>query len=225
LIPFRKPLGHLARMFGYRNRFDLFRSEYLKSLGFQVDTIVDAGVDYGTIPLYRAYADALFVLVDPRRDAPAMLQMKPGRYQYVNKALGASPGHLTFREQEEGKSSLLERTALTRSRVQAEYDVEVTTIDLLLDQIPRPGAIGIKLDTEGYELEIMKGVRKYKEAIEFVICEASIKKRFVGSYQFSELVAYMLEQDLLLFNFLNPPQPQPFFYDVIFVRRDSDLFG
>jgi FkbM family methyltransferase len=225
LIPFRRQLGRVARIFGYRNRFDLFNAKYLKSLGIRVDTVIDAGVDYGTIPLYQTYADAHFLLVDPRRNAPELLQYKPARYQYVNKALGAAPGFLTFREQEEGKSGLLERTPLTQSPIHAEYQVEVTTIDLLLDQIPNPGSIGIKLDTEGYELEIMKGVSKYKDAIKFVICETSVKKRFVESYQFSELVAYMLTHDLLLFNFLNPTKVNPLFYDVIFVKRDSGLFG
>lgn len=223
LLGMRKPLRRLARMLGHRNRFDLFNSGYLQSLGFKVDTIVDAGVDYGTIPLYQAFEHALFVLVDPHRDASKMLQSKPARYKYVNKALGAAPGRLLLKEQDEGRTSLLGRTPLTASRIQAEYEVEVTTLDLLLDEVADVGQVGIKLDAEGYELEIMKGLDKYRDAVQFVICEMNVRKRFIGSYQFSELIAFMLERNLLFFNFLNPTARHPLFYDVIFVQRNSHL--
>ena len=223
LIPLRSPLRKLARVCGYRNPCDLFQKSYLQSLGFDVSTIVDVGVDHGTKELYGAFENCFFVLVDPRRNAPSLLRYKPARYIFVNKALGAKNGHLLLREQEEGKTSLLERTKLTASPILAEYEVEVTTLDTLLESVKFEGSIGIKLDTEGYEIEIMKGLEKYKDITRFVICEASIRERFVGSYQFSDLIEFMLERDFLFFNFLNPTNRRPMYYDVIFVPRTSDL--
>ena len=224
LIPLRSPLGKLARVCGYRNPFDLFQRNYLQSLCFDVSTIVDVGVDHGTKELYGAFENCFFVLVDPRRNAPSLLRYKPARYTYVNKALGAENGRLLLREQEEGKTSLLERTKLTASPILAEYDVEVTTLDTLLELIKFEGPIGIKLDTEGYEIEIMKGLEKFNNITRFVICEASIRERFIGSYQFSELIEFMLKRDFLFFNFLNPTNRRPMYYDVIFLPRTSDLF-
>ena len=83
--------------------------------------------------------------------------------------------------------------------------------------------IGIKIDTEGYELEVVRGLTRHWDSVQFVICEASIRKRFVNSYQMSELISYMLERDFMLFNFLNAEDQRPRYYDILFVRKTSRL--
>jgi FkbM family methyltransferase len=220
----RRHLGRLPLKYGLQRSDDLFRKEYLQSLRFNVNTIVDVGVRHGTRELYEAFPDCSFVLVDPQRDAEALLRHRPTRYAFVNKGLAAMPGRLLLKEQDGGKTGFLERTPLTSSPVLAEYEVDVTTLDQLLGSVPHTGPVGIKIDTEGYELEILKGLGAYWGATSFVICEASIRKRFFDSYQMSELIVYMLDHNFLFFNFLNPTSPQPRYYDVLFVPRSSHLF-
>jgi hypothetical protein len=53
--------------------------------------------------------------------------------------------------------------------------------------------IGLKIDTEGYELEVLRGAVETLPSCAFVICEASIQKRFHDSYEFSQLVAFMFD--------------------------------
>jgi FkbM family methyltransferase len=182
------------------------------------------GVDSGTKPLYDAFSDCLFVLVDPRREAESLLEHKPDRYAYVNKGLAATTARGTLRVQEGGKTTFLERTALTASPTIAQYDVDTTTLDELLDSVDYTPPIGIKIDTEGYELEIMKGLKRHWDVVQFVICEASIRRRFVNSYQMSELISFMLQHDFVFFNFLNVVNPRPLYYDILFVPRTSHLF-
>jgi FkbM family methyltransferase len=183
-------LTRLRDRLSYRWGRELFTPGYLKSLGFNVNTIIDVGVDWGTRPLYEAFSGCQFVLVDPRRDAEAKLSYKPTRYVFVNQGLAANAGHLTLRGQSQGKTSFLERTALTAAPVNDQYDVNVTTFDAFIESVEecQPPA-GIKIDTEGYELEIMKGLTRYWGIVQFVICEASVRRRFVQSYQMSELVS------------------------------------
>ena len=219
----REVLTRLAHRLGYA-RGELFNSDYLRSLGFSVKTVVDVGVNNGTKALYDAFEDCRFVLVDPRRDAEALLQDKPARYVFVNKGLAATGGRLILNEQDAGKTTFLERTALTASPTNARYEVETITLDDLLDSIDCVPPIGIKIDTEGYELEVMKGLTKHWDRVQFIICEASIRRRFVDSYQMSELMSFMLEHDFMFFNFLNAANQRPRYYDVLFLPRSSHLF-
>jgi FkbM family methyltransferase len=220
----RAAMARLARHFGYRPARGLFESDYLRSLGFEVKTIIDVGVDSGTKPLYDAFDDCFFVLVEPRREGESVLQHKPDRYVYVNKGLAARSARRTLRQQDGGRTTFLERTALTASPTIAQYEVDTTTLDELLDSINCKPPIGIKVDTEGYELEIMKGLTRHWDLVQFVICEANIRRRFVNSYQMSELISFMLQHDFVFFNFLNIVNPRPLYYDVLFVPRTSHLF-
>lgn len=219
----RAILASAAKQLGVRQAGGLFDSNYLRSLGFAVRTVVDVGVDRGTKPLYDAFPESQFVLVDPRRQAESLLRDRPPRYIYINKALAAAAEKRILREQEAGKTTLLDRTPLTKSPITAQYEVDVTTLDELLDHSDCKPPFGIKIDTEGYELEVLRGLTRHWSSVQFVICEASIRKRFVDSYQISELVSYMLEHDFLLFNFLSPVIERPRYYDVLFVPRESRL--
>jgi FkbM family methyltransferase len=219
----RAVLARLGRHLGLRRSGGLFNSNYLRSLGFNINTVIDIGVDRGTKPLYDAFADCRFVLIDPRRQAESLLRDRPRQYVFVNSALAATAGRRTLREQQAGKTTLLERTPLTAAPVTTQYEVNTITLDELLEQTNCTSPIGIKIDSEGYELEIMKGLTRHWDRIEFVICEASIRRRFIDSYQLSDLVSYMLSRDFMLFNFLNPVEPRPRYYDVIFVPKTSRL--
>lgn len=213
----------MSERLGLRRPEGLFTCRYLQSLGFDVKTVIDVGVDRGTKPLYDAFDRCLFVLVDPRREAELMLRDRPLRYVYVNKALGSAPGRLAIREQEGGKTTFLERTPLTDAPTTARYEVDVTTLDDLLELGDCKFPVGIKIDTEGYELEVMKGLTRHWSDVQFVICEASIRRRFTDSYQLSELVSYMMEHDFMFFNILNPTVWRPRYYDVLFVPKTSPL--
>jgi FkbM family methyltransferase len=205
----------------------LFQAAYLAGLGLMADIVIDVGVRTGTRPLYAAFPDSLFILVDPQRGGQDLLDAWPNHYRFVNKALGRRPGHAILTESG-AKSSLLDRTALTKDTSTETYEVEVTTLDDLIDDLneePRfSGRIGIKLDTEGYEIEIIHGLDRHVDKIDFVICEASVRKRFIDGYNFSDLTSLMREKGFLFYNILNKPQRHPLFYDVLFLRQGHRLF-
>lgn len=213
----------LAGRLGIRRSRDLFRSDYLRALNFGVKTVVDVGVHRGTQPLYAAFPDCHFILVDPLPGCESLLRHRPARYVFVNKGLAAEAGRRALHVQEAGKTTFLDRTALTAVPTVASHEVETTTLDMLLGSTGCERPIGIKIDTEGYELEVLKGLRDYWNAVRFIICEASIRRRFVGSYQVSELVAHLWGRGFALFNFLNEPIERPRYYDLLFVPRTSPL--
>ncbi|MFN2260351.1 MAG: FkbM family methyltransferase [Parasphingopyxis sp.] len=188
-----------------------------------VDTVFDIGVFKGTPELYAAFEQSHFVLVDPIRNAPDRLKIKPARYTYVNRALGAEPGMLTLDEMGP-KTGLQQRTPLAEGKLRNQYEVEVVTLDTVIDEHAPEGTIGLKIDTEGFEEEVIKGLVRHSDRVTFAICEASIRRRFVGGYRFSDLIIAMRERGLEFFNILNQTQAFPRCYDLLFLRHDHPMF-
>jgi FkbM family methyltransferase len=205
-------------------RVELFRSTgYLRLLGPTARTIFDVGVSNGTEILYRAFRDREFVLIDPHRGGEDLLEYRPRRYRFVQKGLGSAPGRLLLNDAT-AQSSFLTRTALSAVAGEVSYKVEVVTLDSLVAELAPAPPFGIKIDTEGFELEVIRGMEQTLRDTEFVICEANIRNLFEGGYRFSDLVCHMKLHGFEFFNFLNKPKNRPRFYDVVFLRRDNPLF-
>ncbi len=201
----------------------LFAAGYLAGLGLAAETILDVGVRSGTKELYDAFQDRRFVLIDPQRDGEALLEARPRHYRFVAKALGRQPGRARLSD-DGAKSTLLERTALTADGPVSRYDVEITTLDAIIGGLDGTGPVGIKLDTEGYETEIVAGLDLQRHRVEWMICEASIRVRFVDGYGFSDLVASMRDKGFMFYNVLGRLQRRPLFYDVLFLKTGHPLF-
>ncbi|WP_299321887.1 FkbM family methyltransferase [Parasphingopyxis sp.] len=188
-----------------------------------IATVFDIGVFRGTPELYTVFTESKFVLVDPIKNDRIHALDPPENSIFVNKALGAQPGSMLLHEMGP-KTGFVERTKLSQGVLRDEYDVEVVTLDSLIEQYAPTGWIGLKIDTEGFEEQIIKGLNEHAHRISFVICEASIRKRFIGGYVFSELVAAMHERGLEFFNIIGKLKRRPTYYDVVFLRRDHPLF-
>jgi hypothetical protein len=139
--------------------------------------------------------------------------------------MGAAPGTLILHEQGP-MSTLLNRTSLTAKPVLREYEVPVRILDSVVAGIEPDQKIEVKLDTEGYESEIVRGMTESAQRLDFLICEISVMNRFEGSYDFSELVAELSVLGLRFYNFLNIPRARPRkCYDCMFLQRDDPFFS
>ena len=150
--------------------------------------MIDVGVHDGTPWLYRSFPDAHFVLVDPQAECEAAVRagVAPKSFDFRAVALGAEQGKalLSIPETEPGKggamASLKDRTdnlALSFSDV-AKREVPVITLDMLAADMP--GRLGLKIDTEGFEYEVLRGGSETLKRCEFVILEMSVTHRFEG---------------------------------------------
>lgn len=196
-----------------------------RGLGRKVDGVVDVGVRRGTPWLYEVFPEARFVLVDPQEGGETLLTVRPADFVFVNKALGRAPGRLTLNEQG-AMSTFLERTSLTNVATRKRYEAEIVTLDAVIaEHLPAQHSIGIKIDTEGFELEVLGGLSAAAARVDFIVAEASVLNRFQNSYNFSELVAQLWKMDFRFYNVLNPSHPKaPRFYDCLFFRKDDAVF-
>lgn len=191
-----------------------------------VDEILDIGVRLGTPFLYEAFPDARFVLVDPLVHRPDTLNSRPKTFKLVSAAVGREQGEARLNiHKTTGKSTMLQRTALTADEVVRTTLVKVKTIDQIIDEECSSDNIGIKLDIEGYEYEALLGLNKNTDRISFIVAECSVRKRFNDGYNFSDLVCLLREKNFIFYNFMNPVAVKaPRFYDCIFLRQDDPRF-
>lgn len=227
----RKLLNKLARN-GYSVETTGLDAKTLQGYGFKPDIVFDIGVDFGTPELYNAFPDSRFILVDPVEESEQKVESWQNRidYEFHCCALGAKKGTLTL-----NVPSTEAKTRHSRASVLAfeegyndvfasieEREVPVKKLDDLSKGLT--GTFGLKIDTEGYELEVIKGATQTLKNTEFVIAEASVQMRYKDGYRFSELVAAMAKNGFEILEFLRPIRPDASDCDVLFARFDSGRF-
>ena len=153
--------------------------ERLRAYGFRPATLVDVGVAGGTHALYEAFEDAYLVLVEPLREFHEplghLLEERPG--ELIPTAVGEREGAMTIT-----LDTPLERSSVLESvhaRPAAERrEVPVTTLDRLAAERSWADPIGLKVDAEGFDMQVIAGAVELLPRCEFVIAEGSIRPRF-----------------------------------------------
>lgn len=210
---------------------DKWTPAHLRAFGLAPDAVFDVGVDTGTPPLYRAFPRARFVLVDPRPEAAAALEgpAAPAMAEFRAVALGAAPGRARLAVPVTAKGAEGARASLTRPvgrmargiAAWEEREVEVTTLDALAAEVP--GRLGLKLDVEGHEAEVLAGGRAALHRCDFVILELSLTPRFATTPPPSRVVAMLAAAGLEFRDVLRTTGdgaggPAPRLIDALFTR-------
>lgn len=158
------------------------------------DFFLDVGANYGTHSILFLSAGIPVIAFEPNPGCYSYFQAAcelngfSGRWEQA--AVGSGPGEieLVFPEKETWLGSvssdvtpgLKEWGDVTRLRV------PVTNLDSYLSEIPR-GKVLIKIDVEGYEIEVLKGaarmLRDYKPTIIFESNDAKLRAELFRLYE------------------------------------------
>ena len=195
---------------------DLLLSEELRELARRARDssgeliYLDVGVRDGLAPTWNALARAGLVKAygfDPAADHVAELASQTGSIEYLPIALGDYNGRRrlihTFMP---GCSSFLEPNAeLLRTypaskifEVVGESEVEVRTLDHLVSTNIVPAPRILKLDTQGFELPILKGALGVLPNVVCLELETQFKPIYRGQALFPEVNAFLDEQGFIL---------------------------
>ncbi len=197
----------------------------LRLISQNVKEVIDIGVHAGTPALYKALPNMRFVLVDPMENGEANIRVKPDSYTFLNIGISNAPGHLELAK-DGAWSSFLKRTPLTTRGTKPVHTAKVQTLDWVIENELESDAIGVKIDVEGFEGQVIEGLNTQADKVKFIIVEASILRRFEGAADFSELVSLLLERGFHFYNIMNPVAwPAPRYYDAVFLRKDDPLFA
>ena len=104
---------------------------------------------------------------------------------------------------------------------------EIIPLDSLLDLPDFPGPDLVKIDVEGFEMEVFKGAQKIISTAEMLVVEVSFFKWYPMTPRFVDVITYLDERGLDVYDFCwflrRPLDGALGISDVCFVRRDSPL--
>ena len=203
-------------------------AKYIRGYRFQVKTIIDVGVLSGTPFLYDAFPSAKFVLIDPLEESKASIEkLYDGKidFDFYMVAVGSKAGtiDLAVAPGSRAKASSNRRIESSTSSRQKIRKIPVNRLDEIVKGYPSP--FGLKIDTEGHELEVLKGAKETLKSCAFCIAETSIKRRFENNYRFSDIIEFMASAGFEVHSFLSGLTRSPRMSDVLFVPYESSRFN
>jgi FkbM family methyltransferase len=207
--------------------------EHLRENGFSPSSILDIGANAGEWSRVAAsiFTDSRILMFDgDPENEPALhntVREIGARSSYILRLLGAEKkSEVTFYRPEAGttgSSVLPEMTSYDKEAIKLKMD----TLDSLTESARLVAPLLMKLDVQGFELEILKGGKKALGASEVVITEASLLPYNEGAPLFADVIALMHQEGFAVYDFCGQNRRESdhalFQTDVVFVRRESSL--
>lgn len=194
-------------------------------------TVFDIGVGTGTSWLYDAFPQAHFVLIEPQQEFEPSLRVICQRIdaEYHLVGVGSSEAYLPIYRllASPTGSSFLPPNEHNQERWGASEKTEHLHIVPLDTYQSLPGPFFLKIDTEGYELEVLRGATKVLEKTDVALLEVAITERQVGEPDLIEIGALMKQNGFRLIDFPTITQQSaggPLLYvDVAFAKIGGPL--
>ncbi len=208
----REPRAYLRRQLRLKlndlvGRWGLRVSDYVPMTSIRSTRafhhIIDVGVAEGTADLYARCPDAVIELFEPSpRFFPELEAgiMRTRTCRLHKMAVGAENGEATFHLTGPASSTL--QTLHDKSgRAFPSITVLVRRLDEVLcaAELKRPAVL--KIDTEGFELEVLRGAEKLLPAIDSVIIEVHMGK--TNAYRPQQILDIMARHGFALIDVLN----------------------
>lgn len=117
-----------------------------------------------------------------------------------NNAVGSEKSIIKFNEYSWSALSSILKRAFGSAQIIDTYDVDLISIDSFC-KINNISKIDfLKTDTEGYELEVLKGASEMmdKNKIQFVYVEVFFKENFIGQASFGDIYNFLLAKNFEL---------------------------
>lgn len=184
---------------GYLDSLELI--ELIKNENADVKVIFDAGANIGTWTLLvkSFFNDAAIHAFEPLQDHIDKFKNTTHKLTKITIhpfCLGSENTTSLFNISSfSDSSSILNATPLEAQqfgyRKINEETVSVKRIDTLIEQNILPVPDIIKLDVQGFELEIIKGMGQYLNQVSYLIVEVSFREYYYGQALFLEIANYL----------------------------------
>lgn len=202
---------------------------------FGIKTILDVGANEGQFAeeIRRVFPNAFIYSFEPLNDAYERLRDQFAHdcnFRAFNFALGNQEGHATIHHNKFSQSSSvlpmaqLHRDAFPGTSEDSEETIEIKRLDSVATSeklnLLRP--LLVKLDVQGFEVEVIRGGRQAIAGADVVISEVS----YVELYEGQPLVGDVIrEMEAIGFKFscisdmrTHPETNRPLYGDAVFVR-------
>lgn len=212
------------------NIWTFFR--HLKKREFQCNHFLDVGAHEADVSKMAIsfFPNATIYMVEPLEEMRPQLEnfcKKNPKSRLFNFAVGAENS-----KQELNIFNDLGWSGFMDNDVQAQYKkksrtVEIRTIDDLIRNKEMEIPDLVKLDVQGFELEVLKGASSLFGKTELFIMEVSLQNKHKSVPLIADVIAFMKERDYFIYDFvgfLRQPEDDALVEcDICFVKRDSFL--
>lgn len=203
----------------------------MKGRGFHPKVAIDVGAYSGewTLALRRLFPETRVLMVEPQAVRKQGLQALTHALDGVELEpvlLGSTVNsEVTFYQAETGSSVLRDPgNSATHSTAMQMTTLDAVTIGTGFE---RPDFL--KLDVQGYELEVLKGAERLLESVEAVMMEVNLIAVYEGAPLVHEVVSYMAARGFRVYDvctfFRRPYDNALWQMDMIFVRSTSALMA
>lgn len=197
----------------------------LKKAGYNPAVVYDIGAyeGYWTKDFLDVFPSAAIYMFEAQEKKEIYLKnitaLNPNAH-YAIALLGASDGEeICFEEAETGSQVMRDKVAANEmNRITSSLDTIIQT-----NKWPLPDFL--KLDVQGFELEVLKGGGKVLQAAEFCLLEVTLLDLGGGGPLIVEVINYMQQQGFQSYDisqFMRRPFDKALMQiDLLFVKRDS----
>jgi FkbM family methyltransferase len=196
--------AYIRKLLGEEQYPDLKATlQHLKSWGFSASSVVDVGAYVGewSSGIRKLFPGSEILMVEPlpakRQGLEHVAKRLGGRVQIESALLGAEGGtRLRFCEMETGSSVFEEASEFRRSH--QEYTTR-TLDEVVAEHFPEWQRIDLlKLDVQGYELEVLKGAERVLKQTELILVECSLIPINTGCPLVGDVFEFMSRQGFRL---------------------------
>lgn len=199
----------------------------LKKAGYHPRVVYDIGAyeGYWARDFLDVFPDVKMYLFEAQPQKESYLKSRAAlnsNVQYAIALLGAEDGkEVFFIEQETGSYVLRDNSAgIGKSR-------KISSLDSLVEKNNWPLPDFLKLDVQGFELEVLKGGEKALQSAELCLLEVSLLDLGAKGPLLAEVVNYMQQyqfQSYDISQFIRRPYDKALWQiDLLFVKNDSKL--
>jgi FkbM family methyltransferase len=204
----------------------------IAALGFKPRQIVDVGAYVGgwTRMVKSIFPEARVLMIEAQREREGDLRRVCGEFagsvDYRMSLLG--PTHqerAAFYQLETGSSVLFEQSSIERTKV--EY--EMRTLDDVAIEAGFAEVDFLKLDVQGYELEVLKGASRMFSDVQVILMEVSLLGVNKGAPLLREVIEFMASRGFRVYDICSlirrPLDGALWQSDLLFVREGHPLLA
>ena len=202
---------------------------------YNVSLVLDVGAHYGeTVKEIRSngYTKKIISIEPTPKSFDILSRIKDKSFYFFNIAFGEKPGLLRFYEFEDSDmNSFLEvktNTSYQINQLGVGRLIECTTLDIFMeDNNLENEVIFLKLDVQGFELNILKGLKKYKDKIIALQVEISINSIYKSASNLEDFSKWLIENDFRIISIVterfHETETQAYDVDILCLRINSSM--
>jgi FkbM family methyltransferase len=198
----------------------------LAAYGWVPQQVIDVGACRGTWTLecMGLFPNAHYLLIDPlptNRDALALLAARFPNVLAWHGAAGSTPGEIPIHCHNDQSSPLIANVADWRGTETISAPMRTLDSFLTTNEIKPPQLL--KLDVQGFELEVLRGADSTLRSLDAALIEVSFQQLYQGQPLAHDVVRHMDDKGFRIFDICTYNQDRSSALmqsDFLFVRRD-----